>query len=92
MFCIAFSWEVLRRPVFQEPAKKPQAMQVHIMSLKNFFLLWRTKKKVSIKKKNEDANVSFFGHIIRVQNLFILVKKYSISEFFWENLRCLWKA
>lgn len=40
------------------------------------------KKKVSIKKKNEDANVSFFGHIIRVQNLFILVKKYSISEFF----------
>ena len=79
---MAFSWEVLWQPVFQEPSKKSQAMQVHVTSLKNFYLAPLKDKKVSIKKKNEEANVSFFGHIIRIQNLFTLVKKYSISEFF----------
>lgn len=53
-----------------EQAEKSQAMQVHITSLKNFHVFWGSKKKVSIKIKNEDTNVSFFGHAIRIQNLF----------------------
>lgn len=43
-----------------------------------------------LKKQNEDANMLFSGHIIRIHNLISVERIFTFRAFL--NLKCLWKA